>query len=90
LVYQNYNATLDDYYIGVNSNGPVTITLPSDPGGCFKIIVKAEMGPPIGNRKITITTTDGSLIDGSPTYVMEVPWQSVYLIYTGSTGWFII
>jgi hypothetical protein len=48
------------------------------------------MGPPLGNRKITITTSDGSLIDGEPDYVMEVPWQSVHLIYSGSNSWHII
>jgi hypothetical protein len=90
LIYQDYNATLDDYYIGVNSTGPITITLPPDPTDCIKIVVKAEMRPPIGNRKITITTTDGSLIDGSETYVMEIPWQSVNLIYTESDNWYII
>ena len=88
LVYQDYNATLDDYYIGVNSTGPVTITLPPNPGSCTKIIVKAEMGPPLGNRKITITTSDGSLIDGETEYIIEVPWQAVYLIY--ASEWSII
>ena len=90
VVSQDYTATLDDYYIGVNSTGPVTITLPPDPTGCQQIIVKAEMGPPLGNRKITITTSDGSLIDGEEEYVMEVPWQSVKLITGGDDGWFII
>ena len=90
VVSQDYTATLDDYYIGVNSTGPVTITLPADPTGCQQIIVKAEMGPPLGNRKITITTSDGSLIDGEEEYVMEVPWQSVKLITGGDDGWFII
>ena len=90
VVSQDYTATLDDYYIGVNSTGPVTITLPPDPTGCQQIVVKAEMGPPLGNRKITITTSDGSLIDGEEEYVMEVPWQSVKLITGGDDGWFII
>jgi hypothetical protein len=88
LVYQDYDATVDDYYIGVNSTGPVTITLPPDPGSCIEILVKAEMGPPLGNRKITITTSDGSLIDGETEYIIEVPWQAVHLIY--GAGWSII
>lgn len=88
LVYQDYTATLDDYYIGVTSTGPVTITLPPNPGDCIEIIVKAEMGPPLGNRKITITTSDGSTIDGDTEYVIEVPWQAVNLFY--ATNWSII
>jgi len=90
LVYQDYTATMDDYYIGVNSDGPVTITLPPNPTGCDEIIIKAEMGPPLGNRKVTVTTSDGSLIDGETDYVIEVPWQAVHLIYSGSNSWHII
>jgi len=90
LVYQDYTATMDDYYIGVNSDGPVTVTLPPNPSGCDEIIIKAEMGPPLGNRKITITTSDGSFIDGETQYIIEVPWQAVHLIYSGSSNWYII
>lgn len=90
LVYQDYTATLDDYYIGVNSDGPVTITLPTNHTSCDEIIVKAEMGPPLGNRKITIVTADGSLIDGETSYIIEIPYQAVQLFYGGSSGWHII
>lgn len=89
LVSQDYTATLDDYYIGVNSTGPVTITLPTDITDCQQIIVKAEMGPPLGNRKITVTTSDGSTIDGDSSYVMSIPYESVQLLYRGNE-WHII
>ena len=89
LVSQDYTATLDDYYIGVNSDGPVTITLPTDCDPCHEIIVKAEMGPPLGNRKITVTTSDSSLIDGATEYVIEVPYQSVDLICRGGNWWIV-
>jgi hypothetical protein len=89
MVSEDYNAQVDDYYIGVNSTGPVTITLPTDCGSSCEIIVKAEMGPPLGNRKITVTTEDGSMIDGSLSYVIEVPFQSVNLICRDG-DWFII
>lgn len=89
LVSQDYTAQMDDYYIGVNSDGPVTITLPSDCTDCQQIIVKAEMGPPLGNRKITIISTDG-LIDGVVReYVIEVPFQSVQFICRGG-NWYVI
>jgi hypothetical protein len=80
---------MDDCYIGVNSTGPVTITLPADCSNSHQIIVKAEMGPPLGNRKITITTNDGSTIDGAADYVMEVPWQTVHLFCRGG-NWYIV
>jgi hypothetical protein len=57
--------------------------------------VKAEMGPPLGNRKVAIVTVDdGSsltipTIDGNTTYVMTVPWESVTLICRGG-DWFKI
>jgi hypothetical protein len=89
LVSANYQATSDDYYIGVNSEFPVTVTLPLDCENCQEIIVKAEMGPPLGNRKVTVAAGDGSTIDGEPTYVIEVPYQSVHLICRGGE-WHII
>jgi len=89
LVSQNYAATSDDYYIGVSADKPVAITLPSDCRDCQEIIVKAEMGPPLGNRKVTVKTIDGSLIDGETTYVLEVPYESVRLICRGG-DWHII
>lgn len=90
LVSQDYSATLDDYYIGVSSDGPTTITLPANPSDCQQIVVKAEMGPPLGNRKITIVTAGGSTtIDSDPSYVMEVPYQSVKVLYRGGS-WHII
>ena len=85
VVSQDYNATVDDYYIGVNSTGPTTITLPTDSTDCQQIVVKAEMGPPMGNRKVTIVGP----IDGGTSYVMEVPYESVSLLYRGSE-WHII
>jgi len=85
VVSQDYSATMDDYYIGVNSTGPVSITLPSDCTDCQQIVVKAEMGPPIGNRKITIIGP----IDGGSSYVMEVPYEAVSMICRGGE-WHII
>lgn len=89
LVSQDYTATLDDYYIGVISTGPTTITLPGNLESCLEIVVKAEMGPPLGNRKITVKASNGELIDGDSEYVIEVPYQSINLLYRGG-GWHII
>lgn len=89
LVSEDYQAASSDYYIGVNSEDPVEIVLPPECVDCQQIIVKAEMGPPLGNRKITVTTSDGSTIDGEPSYVIEVPYQSIHLICRGGE-WHII
>lgn len=88
VVSDDYTAQNDDYYIGVNSDHPVTITLPADCDGTCEIIVKAEMGPPIGNRKITICSN--SLIDGlDQNYVIEVPYQCAHFICRGNSWWVI-
>jgi hypothetical protein len=89
LVSQDYIAQMDDYYIGVDSDGPTTITLPRDCRDCQEIIVKAQMGPPLGNRKITVTTSDGSFIDNQSDYIIEVPYQSIHLICQGGNWWII-
>lgn len=89
LVSDDYQATDSDNYIGVNANKPTTITLPVDPEDCTEITVKAEMGPPLGNRKITVTTIDGSTIDGASSYVIEVPYQCVRLLSRGGE-WHIV
>jgi hypothetical protein len=88
LVSDDYEATSNDCYIGVNSEDPVTITLPAN---CTmqKIVIKAEMGPPLGNRKVTIKTSDGSTIDGDDEVVLEVPYQSVQL-FCRDGNWLII
>jgi hypothetical protein len=92
LVSEDYSADSSDYYIGVNSDGPTVIELPCDVRDCLEIIVKAEMGPPLGNRKITIIPCQDSTackIDGEDSYVIEVPYQSVNLIYRGGNWWIV-
>lgn len=83
LVNSDYDATENDYYIGVDVKKPVTITLPAVPSDGKVIIVKAEMKPPIGNRKITIEARDGSSIDGYSKHMIHVSNESVTLIYRG-------
>jgi hypothetical protein len=89
LIGEDYAAETDDCYIGVNSIGPVTVSLPVDISDGHQIVIKAEMGPPIGNRKVTLTTLDGSLIDDSPSFVLSVPYESVHVIRRGF-AWHII
>lgn len=89
LVSEDYSATMDDYYIGVDSSGPTTITLPNDCTDCGEIIVKAEMGPPVGTRKVTIVPSGSSLIDGKPSIVLQNPWESVTLICRDN-NWYIV
>lgn len=89
LIHSDYYATTDDFYIGINSDGPSTVHLPKDAEDGDQIVVKAEMKPPLGNRKITLVTEDGSKIDGASTYVIQVSYESVWVIRRGD-AWHII
>lgn len=88
-VRSTYTATDDDFYIGVNSNEPTTIYLPADPVDGKFIIVKAEMKPPLGSRKITVKCSNDDLIDGYSEYVIQVSHESLTLIYCNEE-WHII
>lgn len=88
LVQQDYAAECNDGYIGVNSKTPVTITLPNNCKDCHQIIIKAEMDPPLANRKITIVSKNGN-IDGFNNYVIQTSWDSVTLLHRNN-NWFII
>lgn len=86
LVDDSYACSDTDCYIGVNSpkNYPTTITLPLTPENGRVIIIKAEMGSPLGNRKVTINTGDGSSIDGNSTVIITTPYGVYRLLYRGS------
>jgi hypothetical protein len=82
----NYTATPDDEYIGVNSTGAVTITLPAGiPGRVYTI--KDEHGQ--GSGKITIQPQAGEKIDNATSYIISVPFQSVNVVFRAGT-WYVI
>jgi len=89
LVNDTYYANTEDCYIGVDSEDATTIYLPKNPTDGKIIIVKAEMGPPLGFRKVTVTSDDGTLIDGYYEYVMQTPYESITVLYRGNE-WKII
>lgn len=89
VVSKDYTATASDYYIGVNSDAPVTITLSGNFQNSHRIIVKSEMRPPLGARKITIKCDNGGLIDGSSEYVIQTSYDSVTILYRDN-DWYII
>lgn len=86
---KNYTTTKEDYYIGVDANKPVTITLLPDAEDGQEYVIKAEMKPPLGKRKITIGTSDESLIDGYSSYVIYVSHDYVRL-FRSSGHWHVI
>lgn len=89
LIESDYYASDVDHYIGVDCKKATTIVLPINPPDGKVIIVKAEMKPPLGNRRITIITADDSSIDGYSNYIIQVSNEFVRLVYRGN-GWHVI
>jgi hypothetical protein len=85
----DYYAGDADCYIGVASEKVLTVYLPPAARDGQIIVIKAEMKPPMGNRKINIATTDGSTIDGYKEDCITVSHGSKRLI-RNNNNWFII
>lgn len=85
----SYTATTDDYYIGVDYAGAVTITLPSATDG-VKMVVKDERGEASqgSNRYITILPSGSDTIDGKSSAILAYDYGSLTFIYRN--GWRII
>ena len=86
---KNYTTTKDDYYIGVDTEKPISITLLPNAEDGQEYIIKAEMKPPIGKRKITIGTIDESTIDGYSSYVIYVSHDYVRL-FRHASHWHVV
>lgn len=85
---QDYTAVLEDYYIGVNSEISITITLPTSLDG-KQYIIKAEMKPPMSKRKVIIISEDNCKFDGYTNHVLHISHESVWLIKNGKE-WHVI
>lgn len=85
----SYTGTDDDFYIGVASDKASTIYLPAAARNGKIIIIKAEMRPPIGTRKIHVVTTDGSTIDGYDSTSIRISYGSLVMI-RNNDNWFTI
>ena len=84
-----YHSRSCDFYIGVASDRASTIYLPPAVRDGKIIVIKAEMRPPMGSRKINIATTDGSTIDGYSELSITVSHGAKFLI-RNRNNWFII
>jgi hypothetical protein len=89
VISKNYTTTEEDYYIGVDSEKPVSITLLPDAKDGQEYVIKAEMKPPVGKRKITISTIDNSTIDGYSFYTICVSHDRVRL-FRRDSNWYVI
>ena len=92
LISEDYVATMDDYYIGVNSEDSIIITIPCYCDDGHEIVIKSEMNQTLNNVKVTIMSMDDEnlrSIDGELEYVIELPYQSVRFLCRDSNWWTI-
>lgn len=86
----SYTITQNDYYVGVNTTSPVTITLPTlvDSGTAY--IVKDELGQASQgtNRYITILPSGSDLIDGQNRAILAYDFGSLTFVYRN--GWRVV
>jgi hypothetical protein len=86
----SYTITENDYYIGVNYAGAVTITLPSGVIEGTTYIVKDELGQASKgtNRYITILPSGSDLIDGRDRAILAFDYGSLTFVYRN--GWRVV
>lgn len=83
----SYSITLNDYYVGVNYAGAVTITLPKADREGKVFIVKDELGEASKgtNRYITILPSGTDLIDGRDRAILAFDYGSLTFIWKNNS-----
>jgi predicted transcriptional regulator len=86
----SYTITPQDYYIGVNYAGAVTITLPTPRKDGKTYIVKDELGEASRgvNRYITILPSGSDTIDGRDRAIIAYDYGSLTFVYRN--GWRVV
>lgn len=87
----SYNITLNDYYIGINYQGAVTITLPKADREGKIFVIKDELGECSKgtNRYITILPSENDLIDGKNYAILAYDYGSLTFIWKNNS-WRVI
>jgi hypothetical protein len=87
----SYTIKPQDYYIGINYAGAVTITLPKADREGKIFVVKDELGEASQgtNRYITILPTGSDLIDGENRAILAFDYGSLTFIWKGNS-WRIV
>ncbi len=86
----SYTASVNDYYIGVNYLGAVSIYLPTPRKNGKNYIIKDELGEASKgeNRRITIMSSNQDLFDNQDKAIIAYDYGSLTLTYRN--GWRII
>jgi Asp-tRNA(Asn)/Glu-tRNA(Gln) amidotransferase C subunit len=79
-----YTVDDDDYYVGVNYDGDVTITLPVTPNSGRMVIIKDESG----NAESNPITVQGTVDNDAGGFIIQINNGAIQLIYRN--GWRIV
>jgi hypothetical protein len=79
LVKDDYLITTNDFYIGVNLEKSINISLPENPIDGIYVIIKLEMKNTNGHT-LTITANNNSLIDQNEFVELKYPNETISLI----------
>ena len=79
-----YTVSDEDYYMGVNYAGPVTITLPTTPSSGRMIIIKDESG----NASTKPITVLGTVDNDTGGFIIQLDNGAIQMIYRN--GWRIV
>lgn len=89
VIDDDYIVLADDFYIGVNSDHSVKILLQNGIEDGTRYVIKGEMAPPLGDRKITIIANENELIDDSNSITIQRAFGSINLIRRDG-NWYIV
>ena len=79
-----YTVSAEDYYMGVNYAGPVTITLPATPSSGRMLIIKDESG----NASTNPITVLGTVDNDTGGFIIQLDNGAIQMIYRN--GWRIV
>jgi hypothetical protein len=88
VIEKDYTVKEDDYYIGCKNNKAISVIMPSVPLEGKIYIIKLEIEPPVGNRKVTVKG-NGKQIDGNSSVVLENAYECLQVLFR-SNSWNII
>ena len=83
---EDRTAQTDYHFIGINTTTQaVTLTLPTATSiSTGKILLVKDEAGNAGTNAITVVTSDGATIDGSPTIILDSDYASISVYYNGS------
>ena len=79
-----YTVDNDDWYIGVNRAGPVSITLPTSPSSGRVLVIKDESG----NASINPITVLGTVDNDAGGFILQMDNGGIQMVYR--SGWRVI